>query len=252
MYSGVLSEREQEILERLFEDNFVSVAELSRQLGVSEVTIRKTLDKLSKQGFIVRSYGGATPAFHPNIGARQREKMTEKMAIAKKAAAMINEGDTIMINSTTTGILIAKYLIGKRDINVVTNSTLILPMARMNPMLHLALVGGEFRQTTEAMVGPMALEMLNHYHARIAFIGTAGFSLENGITAYQDDESAVVKKLAQRSEEVVLVADSSKYKKVRFIRFLEISDVDMIITDAGLPDEAREEFAEHGIEVVIA
>ena len=155
-----------------------------------------------------------------------------------------------MINSSTTGVLIARYLMGKRGVRIVTNSTLILPFARMNPLLNVTLVGAEFRPSTEALVGPLAIEMLQQYHAKFAFIGTAGFSAQIGVTAHVAEEAAVVKKLSERAETTILVTDSSKYGKPGFVCFLRMSDVDKVITDTGLDDAAKSELEEAGVEVV--
>ena len=242
--------REDEILALINSNPELSVSALSRLVGVSVVTVRKILDRLESKGIIIRSRGKATPVLHPDIIARQARNQEAKDRIAKAAAAMIGDGDTVMINSSTTGVLIARYLMGRRGIRIVTNSTLILPFARMNPLLHVTLVGAEFRPSTEALVGPLAIEMLQQYHAKYAFIGTAGFSAEIGVTAHVAEEAAVVKKLAERSETTILVTDSSKYGKPGFVCFLKITDVDKLITDTGLEDSAKAELEEVGVEVV--
>jgi DeoR/GlpR family transcriptional regulator of sugar metabolism len=242
--------REDEILSLLNENPGLTVTAMSKLAGVSSVTIRKTLDRLEAKGTILRSRGKATPSSHPDIIARQTCRVEEKNRIAKAAAAMIGDGDTVMINSSTTGVLIARYLMGKRGIRIVTNSTLILPFARMNPLLHVTLVGAEFRPATEALVGPLAIETLQQYHAKFAFIGTAGFSVPIGVTAHVAEEAAVVKKLTERAETTILVADSSKYGKAGFVCFLPITGVDRIITDTGLTDQARDELVGAGVEVV--
>ena len=171
-----LNDREKEIMRLIMEDNGITVSEISKAMGLSVVAVRSHLDKLEKKGILIRNHGGAILAFHPEIMARQENRLEEKNRIAKAAAGLIGEGDTIMINSSTTGTLIAKYLMGRRDIRIVTNSTLILPYARMNPLLRVNFIGGDFRPETEAMVGPLAIQELEHFHARLAFIGTAGFS----------------------------------------------------------------------------
>lgn len=242
--------REDEILALLKDNPGLSVSSMSRLAGVSAVTVRKNLDRLEAKGIIIRSRGKAIPILHPDIIARQAWRSDEKDRIAKAAAAMIGDGDTVMINSSTTGVQIARYLMGKRGVRIVTNSTLILPFARMNPLLHVTLVGAEFRPSTEALVGPLAIEMLQQYHAKYAFIGTAGFSVRIGVTAHVAEEAAVVKKLTERSETTILVTDSSKYGKAGFICFLKITDVDKVITDTGLDDPAKAELEEAGVEVV--
>ena len=242
--------REDEILALLSDNPDLSVSDMSKLAEVSEVTVRKMLDRLEAKGVIIRTRGKASPASHPEIISRQNYRAEEKNRIAKAAAALINDGDTVMINSSTTGVLIARYLMGKRGVRIVTNSTLILPFARMNPLLHVTLVGAEFRPSTEALVGPLAIEMLQQYHATYAFIGTAGFSAKIGVTAHVAEEAAVVKKLSERSDTTILVTDSTKYGKPGFVCFLRMTDVDKVITDTGLDDTAKAELEEAGVEVV--
>ena len=177
-----LSEREKELLRLLAEDSAKSVSVISRELSVSTVTIRHDLNSLSEKGFIVRTKGGAFPAFHPSILDRQRERVDAKNRIARAAADYIQDGDTVMIEAGTTTAFIAKYLLGKRDIHIVTNSTLILPSARTNPAIQVTLIGGEFRAATESAVGPISLEQLEDFHVRLAFVGTDGFTMSNGLT----------------------------------------------------------------------
>ena len=144
------SERETEILSLLTSDPSLSVTKISDLLGVSAVTIRSDLSSLETQGYIVRSRGGARPAFHPEILRRQKTQVEVKNRIARMASSLVSDGDTIMIEAGTTTALIAKYLTGKRNIRIVTNSTLIVPYSRSNPGIHLSVVGGTFRPETEA------------------------------------------------------------------------------------------------------
>ena len=137
-----LSERERQILMLLAEDATVSVADVSDRLAVSKVTVRSDFSSLEEKGFLIRTHGGAMPAFHSSIMERNRNRTDEKNRIAKAAAAMVQDGDTVMIEAGTTTALIVRYLMGKRDLHIVTNSTLLIPYARTNPQLHLTVVGG--------------------------------------------------------------------------------------------------------------
>jgi DeoR/GlpR family transcriptional regulator of sugar metabolism len=141
MFSG-LNEREKDILDHLKDDPSLSVSQISDLVGVSRVTVRNDLDHLASVGLVFRTRGGVQTAFHPDMLARQKENQDTKKTIAKAAAAMIEDGDTVMIVAGTTTALIGSFLLGKRDVRIVTNSTLLLPYARMNPALHLTLVGG--------------------------------------------------------------------------------------------------------------
>lgn len=244
-----LTEREQVIVGLLSEDNALSVQDLSRQLEVSTVTIRNDLSNLAEKGFIVRTHGGALPAFHESILERQRDKMKLKARIAKAASELVEDGDAIMIEAGTTTAQVARHLLGKRDLHVVTNSTLVIPYARFNPGIHLTVVGGEFRPSTESLVGPIALRDLTQFHVRTAFIGTDGFSLEAGLTTHLVEGAEIVRKMAEQAERTVLVADSSKFGRIGFARVLPLAAVRLIVTDDGLPDAVRDELAGVPIEL---
>ena len=246
-----MSERERRILDILSDDAGVSVSQLSKMLGVSAVTIRSDLSALAEKGFIVRTKGGAFPAFHPGILERQKQMVDEKTALAKAAADLVQDGDNIMIVAGTTVSHIARYLMGKRDVRVVTNSTLILPYARISPSLHVTFVGGEFRPEGEAMVGPIALRGLEQFHVNMAFVGTDGFSAEDGITAHSVELAEVVKQTAKRANEIVLVADSSKYGKSGFAHILPLNEVSRVITDQGLSEEDRRTLTDAGVELQV-
>ncbi|MBA7636115.1 Glucitol operon repressor [subsurface metagenome] len=251
MLNNKPSEREKEIVSLLAEDAAVSVSRLSEQLGVSAVTIRSDLNSLARKGILMRTRGGAFPAFHPDVIIRQGLKTLEKNRIAQAAAALIKDGDTVMIEAGTTISLIARYLLGKRDVRIVTNSTLILPFARINPGIHLTVIGGEFRPATESTVGPLALAELSHFHVRLAFMGTDGFSFETGLTTHLVEGAEIVRKMAERSGRRILLADSSKYGRKGFVKVLLVQDVDLLISDIGLSRQARAELQKAGLEVML-
>jgi DeoR family galactitol utilization operon repressor len=229
-----LSERKREIIELLAANTGLSIADLARTLHVSAVTVRHDLASLEEEGYLVRTRGGALPTFHSSILERQRYRVEEKNRIAKAAAEMVRDGDTIMIEAGTTTALVAKYLLGKRDIHIVTNSTLILPYARFNPAVHLTATGGAFRSFTESFVGPVAIETLQKYHVHLAFVGTDGFGLDHGLTTHLAEGAEIVRHMCRQAEDVVLVADSSKYGRVGFARVVGLEEMGTVVTDEGL------------------
>ncbi len=229
-----LSEREQQILEILAEHESAGVGELSEQLGVSLVTVRTALSALEDKGSLVRTWGGASAAVHPRILDRKLSMGDEKKRIARAAADLVEDGDTIMVEAGTTTALVVSFLAGRRDVTVVSNSTLVLPYARSNPGITLTTTGGVFRPETESFVGPIAREQLTQFHVRRAFIGTDGFSLSGGISTHLVEGAEIVRTMAQCADEVVLVADSSKYGNTGFVRVLPVSAIDRIITDGGI------------------
>jgi len=242
-----LSDRERTIMEKLSLQGSVSVIALSRELGLSEVTIRTDLKGLEEKGWINRTRGGAAAAMHRDVLDRQKEHQQEKNAIARAAADLVRDGDVIMIEAGTTTALVAKYLIGKRDIHIVTNSTLVFSYARLNPSLQITMTGGEFRRPTESLVGPIALDTIGRLNVRLAFVGTDGFSLERGMTTHLVEGAEIVKAMKAHAGTTILVADASKYGKIGFAGVLPLDRIDLIITDAGLNPAAQKELTEAAI-----
>ncbi len=234
----------------LIEDYNLSVTKISEALEVSAVTIRSDLSSMEEKGFILRTRGGALPAFHPDILVSQKKHTEEKNRIARAAAEMVKEGDAIMIDDGTTTSLLMKYLMGKRNIHVVTNSTLALTYARVNPTIHLTMVGGEFKPGSESLVGPVSLTHLERYHVKYAFVGTGGFSLKTGMTTHIEESAEIIKYMERQADKTILMADSSKYDQAGFVKILPLDSVDMIITDRDMKAAVVAEIQEAGIEVL--
>ncbi len=226
--------------------------DMSKLLDVSTVTLRSDFDDLADKGYLIRTRGGALPAFHPAILARQKTFTEAKTAIAKAAADLISDGDTVMIEAGTTTSLIGRFLLGKRGVKVVTDSTLLLPYARSNPALHLTIVGGIFHPEAESMVGPIAVDHLKQFHVKTAFIGTDGLSVENGLTTHMMEATEVVRTMHNRSDRTVLLADSGKWGQAGFARIIPLDEVDILVTDSGLSESARDEIRTMGIELLVA
>lgn len=245
-----LSERERQLLELLMDDMSLSVSQLSKHFNVSAVTVRSDLGNLEEKGFIIRTHGGAFPTYHPDILRRQKENVDTKKKLAKAAAGFINNGDTVMIEAGTTTALIPRYLMGMNDIHIVTNSTLTLQYGRSNPSLHLTFTGGIFRSITESMVGPSALEDLSRFYVKVAFIGTDGFSIKNGLTTHDIEGAEIVRMMVEKADKVILIADSSKYNQTGFVHVLPLNRVDTLITDSGISAEAEDEFKKAGLDYI--
>jgi DeoR family galactitol utilization operon repressor len=233
--------RERKILDFLLEKEAISVADLSRDLEVSEVTIRSDLNSLEKRGFLSRVHGGAVSVIHPHILERQNLCVEEKQNIARSAVSLIQNGDTIMIEAGTTPALVCRYLGGKRDIHVITNSLLAFAAARNHPALKITLCGGEFRSSTESFVGSIAVETIARFNVALAFIGTDGFSVRRGITTNLLEGSEVIKMMKDRARRLVLLSDSSKYNRAGAVTIMGLSDIDGLITDSHIPGEAVKE-----------
>jgi DeoR family galactitol utilization operon repressor len=238
------AEREQAIINSLLERGSITVAGLSRDLAVSEVTIRSDLNSLEKRGLLSRVHGGAVPSVHPHILERQNLRVEEKQNIAKAAADLVQNGDTIMIEAGTTPALVCRYLGGKRDVHVITNSVLAFSAAKNNPALKITLCGGEFRSSTESFVGTIAVETIRRFNVKIAFVGTDGFGARNGITTHLLEGGEVIKVMKERARQTILLTDSTKYGSAGPVTIMPLSEADGIITDPQIPPEAAAEMRE--------
>ena len=246
------AERKSVILDLLMEESSVSVSGLAKELNVTVVTARSDLAVMEEEGLLVRTHGGAVPSQHPKLLKRMSAEKGAKGAIAKVAADMIEDGDTIIVSAGTTTALIAKYLLGKRDVHIVTNNTLLLTYARTNPQLRVTLVGGEYRPEEEGVVGPMALIALDQFYVSKAFIGIDGASAKQGFTAHFVESADLVRKTAEQADQVIVLSDSGKFGHPGFARILPFEGADTLVTDHNLSNEFEEELATAGVSVVKA
>jgi DeoR family galactitol utilization operon repressor len=242
-------ERESLILGRLAKEGSLSVASLSKQLGVSEVTVRTDLRNLEERGLLARTHGGAEATGYRNVLERQLQHAAEKDRIAAAAAELVQDNDLIMIEAGTTCAEIVAHLGGRRGVQILTNSTLVLRHARLYPGLTVVLTGGTFHRTSESLVGPGALRAIDDFNVRLAFFGTDGFSAARGLTTAFAEGAEVIRAMKARAAESWLVADSSKYGKAGFVSVVGLADLSGVITDSGLAEEARTELSNSGTQV---
>lgn len=247
-----LNDREEQILIRLVQDPNLSVTDLATKFDVSAVSMRGYLTALADKGYLYRVRGGAVPTIHPEIVERELSHPEAKRAIARAAATLVVDGDTVMIEAGTTTAMVSRFLLGKRDVSIVTNNTLALAHARGNPGVRVTVVGGEFRPANESIVGPIALTQLEQFRVATAFVGTDGFSLSNGLATHLVEGAEIVRCMVRQADRAVLLAGSSKFERRGFVHVLPLAEIDTIITDGGLAAEARRAIEELGIELIIA
>jgi DeoR family galactitol utilization operon repressor len=245
-----LSEREQRILELLGENQDMSVSDISRALEVSTVTVRSDLTSLEGKGLAVRNHGGATTAYRPGILKRQQTRVQQKLSIAKRAAKLVENGDSIAVEAGTTTALVARFLLGKQDVRVISNSLLVVPYLRTNALVRLTMLGGVFSPSTESLVGPTAVRDMEQFRVRYAFVGTDGFDLESGCTTNIEEGAEILRTMCRCAEQSILLADSTKYGKPGFVKTVPVSEIDMVITDAELADEDRDTLEAAGTTVI--
>jgi len=243
------TERGSLILARLAREGSLSVASLSRQLGVSEVTVRTDLRNLEERGLLARTHGGAEATGYRNVLERQLQHSVEKGRIAAAAAELVHDDDLIMIEAGTTCVEIVAHLGGRRGVQILTNSTLVLRHARLYPGLTVILTGGTFHRTSESLVGPGALRAIEDFNVRLAFFGTDGFSAGRGLTTAFAEGAEVIRAMKARAAESWLVADSSKYGKAGFVSVMDLSELVGVITDSGLAADSRTDLINGGLSV---
>lgn len=247
--------RKDKILEMLKEDGSGKVADLSKIFKVSEVTIRQDLEKLEQEGIVTREHGGA---FLNGIGMQVQNfalsnlvNMDKKERIGKKAAEFIDNGDTIILDSGTTTTEIAKAIVNKRNITVVTNAINIVMLLGSNPAINVILTGGEFKPPTLSLTGQRAADFFSGLHVDKLFLATAGISLKSGLTYPSLSDIAVKKAMIEAADIVYLVADSTKVGKSSLASLGALSLIHYLITDSEIAEKDKEIFKEHEIDFII-
>ncbi len=235
----LIEERRQHILAIAQNEGRVRVRDLSRALGISQITIRKDLDHLQAKGLLQRSHGGALPAqpgalFDPSLQEKEKSHHHEKERIGAAAAEMVQEGQCVMLDSGTTTTAVAHSLKRFSNLTVITNAVNIAAeLAATN--LEVILTGGILRKNSFSLVGPLAEDMLAEMHADILFLGVDGFDLEAGLTTPNLLESRVNRAMVIGATKVVAVCDSTKFDRRSLSRIVPVSAVHHVITDSALP-----------------
>lgn len=250
------NQRRDKILELLREDGSSKVIKLAKLFKVSEVTIRQDLEKLEALDLIIREHGGAflknVEHYVSSFSLINQENMDKKELIGAKAAELIENGDAIILDSGSTTTEIAKKLINKKNLTVITNALNIAIMLGSATGIEVIMSGGEFKPPTLSLTGQKAAVFFSDIHVDKLFLATAGISLKAGLT-YPSISDIVVKQAMINSAEVVyLVADSTKIGKHSFASLGALSLIDYIITDPFIKDEDRMLFHSHDIEFIIA
>lgn len=233
-------DRFSKILEIVNKDGSATAQELMKELDVSESTIRRDLNSMDKKGLITKVHGGAI-SNNPSIRTldeavnnRKKKNTEQKVAIARYAAACIEEHDLVYIDAGTTTELMLDYIQAQRA-TFVTNS-LSHAKKLSDKGYRVYILGGEFKSTTEAIVGEEAVETLDKYNFTKGFWGTNGISIKNGYTTPEIKEAMVKKKSMQQCKEKYILADGSKFNQISSIKFAEYDDA-KIITERPISDE---------------
>jgi DeoR family transcriptional regulator of aga operon len=243
------------ILKQLEEEEQVNVLELSKQFKVSEVTIRKDLRHLEKKNILIRSRGGAMKRSIMNIDLsiydRRIQNTRLKSAIGAAAAGMINNGETILLDTWTTVMELAKHLPKKIEITVITNSVDITFRLAEYPNIRVIMPGGMLRRNSLALVGEQTAESLRNFYCDKYFLSADGIDIEKGMMTTNIEEASLARINIKNSKQVFALIDSSKFLSKGITAIAPLSKIDTLITDGGIPDQILKEIRDLGVNVII-
>jgi len=254
--SNSIAKRHQIILNKLQEQGFVNVSELSDELGVSLVTIRKDLKILEARNLLYRAHGSAS-LVNPyitdrNIHEKEKIGVQQKQQIANKTLSFIEPNDSIILASGSTILELGRQLTGISQLQVVTSSLNVSQILNINPSIEIHQLGGVIRKSSNSAVGPFAERMMQSYSCNKLFMGVDGIDIDFGLTTTDALEASLNQVMMASARKVFVLADSTKFGRRGFGKICDITDVDAIITDVGISKSVVKLIESAGVELVIA
>ena len=240
------AQRQTRILEEIQRTGGIRVNDLTKLLGVSDMTIRRDLDALAGRGLITKVHGGATvrqagSAHEPAFTVKAEMEQAAKDTIARAAAGLVRPGTAIGVSAGSTTYSLARHLVGIPDLTVVTNSLRVADVLHSHGTAHQTVIlTGGVRTPSEALVGPIAVQAIRTLHLDMVFLGVHGIDPVAGFTSPNLMESETNRALAGAARNLVVVADHTKWGVVGLSAFAELEEAAVLVTDDGLPPEARE------------
>ncbi|MCJ7738618.1 MAG: DeoR/GlpR family DNA-binding transcription regulator [Anaerolineae bacterium] len=232
----------------------VSASELQEHLGVSATTIRQDLDRLESMGFLKRIRGGAISQQADEewmpFAARRPVRLQEKQAIGWAAAQLVQDGDVILLDMGTTTPFIARNLTQKKGVTVITNSIAVADESTHVPNVKTIILGGEFTAKERATFGPQLIQELTNYAVDKFFMSAAGFSIKHGITDPSATETQLRRVMTEAAREIILVADSSKWRVDSGHTIVALHNIDKLVVDDNLSADAIQAITSEGVEVL--
>jgi len=247
------TERFGRILELLARDGTVTVAELASELGVSDATVRRDLQALGEQRLLERSHGGAVAhGTAHELPVRYRTgRSDEKRRIARAASELVRDGVAVGLTGGTTTTEVARMLVARQGLTVVTNALNIAVELAVRPHLKLIVTGGVARSASYELVGSMADATLRAVYVDVAFVGVDGVDAERGLTTQNEVEAATNRALMDRAKRTVVVADATKLGHVAFAEIAGIERANRLITNTGADAEQVERLRAAGLDVTL-
>lgn len=250
-------ERRIKVLERIAADQAVEVSSLAREFDVSEMTIRRDLRRLDRDGFVRRTYGGATTrivrsagAFEVTQNARMLHHAQEKRQIAMRAAELTADVRVMFMGVGSTVEQFARLTASRDGLLVITQSLVVASLLGTG-RVSVIMAGGMVRQDELSCVGPAAVDCVQRYNTDVAVIGAAGISARRGVTDLNDQEAGVIRAAVEKAERIIVLADGSKFGDVALSTVVPISRVATIVTDASADPAEVDRIAREGVEVIL-
>ena len=244
-------ERQERIVRILEEKPRITVEELAQMLQVTAMTIRRDLKYLESVQIVSRTFGGAVLKSKLTLELPNKEKVLqhkeEKEKIAALAASMVEDGQTIILDAGTTTMAIAHHLDKNRKITVITNDVLIAAYLVLSSSFDVHCTGGQVQNVIGACMGSWAMQFLKEIYVDIAFIGASSVDVELGITSPTQEKAELKKEMVLSAEQVVLVADSSKFNRRSINKICSLQELSLIISDAGLDQTVQKNLQEKKI-----
>jgi DeoR family transcriptional regulator, aga operon transcriptional repressor len=243
-----------DVLSAIVESDGIAVATLSERLGISAATVRRDLELLEKQRLVTRYRGGARP--HPSFNDlpltfKASQDAAEKARIARGALAFLDGARVIGTTGGTTVTELARLLLDRNGLTIVTNAVNLATTLAANPWLRVYCAGGQVRSSSHEAVGAAAEEFMGRYNVDIAFLGVDGVHPEEGCTTYDAVGARVNAVLQTRARRTIVLADATKIGRVGLAQVCPMSAVDVLITDARAPAPVLEAIRSQGCQVVV-
>ena len=248
----MLNERQNEILKTLDWNDQTSVNELASRLKVSSVTIRQDLNFLESEGLLKRVHGGAVLRDADDLSNRLGTNYEKKLRIARKLAETISEGETILIESGSVNALLARELVKKKRVTIITTNVFIARQFRKNEKANVILLGGVYQHESESLVGKITKLCIDQVNYSKAFIGIDGYTSQSGFTLRDLFRAEISSHIIKKQGDIFVVTDSSKFGKTELTCICKRNEIQHIATDDELTPEFRKEFTEAGIDLILA
>ncbi len=252
------SSRRHQITALLQQRGSVQIPALADLFKVSTQTLRKDLNFLHREGVCTRSQGGALlrsgwePLKEDAVDVKHKLFPPEKVRIGQAAAKLVSTGDSILLDSGSTTLQVARHLIDDDSLIVVTNDVGILNELISHERTQVVFLGGALRRKSRSFYGMQTELALRDLHVDKLFLAADGFDIEQGITTHFEPEAQLNAGMCRAAREIVVVADSSKFGRVCLHRIVEPQGISKVVTDSGIPGDVRVALAAAGVEVIIA